>query len=140
LAPPPFGERLDIVAGERGVELRKEGATLATGRSVGIDVPEIPMVSFSEADDAVCRSPYDDSRHPLPMCFVCGPARVHGDGLRVRPGPLPPHPDCRKGTLAATWVPYSNLASEDRAVAGEFVWAALDCPTGYAGLGARHLG
>ena len=74
------------------------------------------------------------------MCFVCGPARVHGDGLRVRPGPLPPHPDCRKGTLAATWVPYSNLASEDRAVAGEFVWAALDCPTGYAGLGARHLG
>jgi hypothetical protein len=37
-------------------------------------------------------------------------------------------------------VPHANLAGEDGAVAGEFVWAALDCPTGYAGLGARHLG
>lgn len=37
-------------------------------------------------------------------------------------------------------VPYFNLASEDGAVAGEFIWAALDCPTGYAGVGAQHLG
>jgi hypothetical protein len=37
-------------------------------------------------------------------------------------------------------VPYSNLASEDGAVAGEFIWAALDCPTGFAGVGAQHLG
>jgi hypothetical protein len=140
LAPPPLGQRLDIVAGEHGMELRKDETTLATGRSVRIDVPEIPIVSFSEAQDAVRRSPYDESRHPLPMCFVCGPARVDGDGLRIIPGPLPPRPDCKTATLAAPWVPYSNLASEDGAVAGEFVWAALDCPTGFASVGARHLG
>ena len=140
LAPPPLGQRLDIVAGEYGVELRKEKTTLAMGRRVRVDVPEIPVVSFREAQDAVRRSPYDASRHPLPMCFVCGPARVHGDGLRIIPRPVPPRVDCKTGTLAAPWVPCSDLAGEDGAVAGEFVWAALDCPTGFAGVGAQHLG
>ena len=140
LAPPPLGQRLEIVAGEHGVELRKEETIIAMGRRVRIDVPEIPIVNFREAHDAVRRSPYDASRHPLPMCFVCGPARVDDDGLRIIPRPLPPRPDCKIGTLVAPWVPYSKLASEDDAVADEFVWAALDCPTGFAGVGAQHLG
>jgi hypothetical protein len=145
LAPPPLGQRLEIVAGEHGVELRNEETTLATGRRVRIDVPEIPIVNFREAQDAVRRSPFDASSHPLPMCFVCGPARVDGDGLRIIPGPLisgpsAPRHDGKTGTLAAPWVPYSNLASDDGAVAGEFIWAALDCPTGFAGVGAQHLG
>jgi hypothetical protein len=140
LAPPPLDQRLDIVAGEHGVELRKEETTLAIGRSVGIDVLEIPIVNFCEAQDAIGRSPYDASRHPLPMCFVCGPERVDGDGLRIIPRPLPRGPDCKIGSFAAPWVPYSNLAGTDGAVAGEFIWAALDCPTAFAGVGARHLG
>jgi hypothetical protein len=140
LAPSPLGQRLDFVASEHGVELRKEETTLATGRRVRIDVPEIPIVDFSEAQDAVRRSPYDESSHPLPMCFVCGPARVDGDGLRIIPAPLPPCRDYRTASFAAPWVPYPNLAGEDGAVAGEFVWAALDCPSGFAGVGAQHLG
>lgn len=140
LAPPPLGRRLDIVAGEHGVELRNEGRALATGRRVRIDVPEIPVVSFSEAQDAVRRSSYDASRHPLPTCFVCGPARVAGDGLRINPSPLPSRPDCHSGTLVAPWVPHADLVGEDGAVADQFVWAALDCPTGYAGVGAQRLG
>jgi hypothetical protein len=139
LAPPPLGQQLDIVAGEHVVELRKQETTVATGRRVRIDVPEIPVVNFSEARDAVRRSPYDQGRHPLPMCFVCGPARVYGDGLRIVPAPLPPLPDYKTGTVAAPWVPYANLA-KDGAVAAEFIWAALDCPTGYAAVGAQHLG
>lgn len=140
LAPPPLDQRLEIVAGEHGVELRNEETTLARGRGVRIDVPEIPIVNLREAQDAVRRSPYDASRHPLPMCFVCGPARVDGDGLRIIPRPSASRPECKTGTLAAPWVPYSNLASKDGAVAGEFIWAALDCPTGFAGVGAQHLG
>ena len=65
LAPPPLGQRLDIVAGEHGVELRKEKTTLAMGRRVQVDVPEIPMVSFREAQDAVRRSPYDAGRSSI---------------------------------------------------------------------------
>ena len=40
----------------------------------------------------------------------------------------------------APWVPHANLASEDGLVAPEFIWAALDCPSGFAGAGAQHLG
>jgi hypothetical protein len=74
------------------------------------------------------------------MCFVCGPARLHGDGLRIIPRPLSQRADRRIGTLAALWEPHPNLAGEDGTVAGEFIWAALDCPTGFAGVGAQHLG
>jgi hypothetical protein len=140
LAPPPLDQWLDIVAGDHRVELKKEETTLATGRRIRIDVPEIPIVGFSQAQDAVRRSRHDPSRHPMPMCFVCGPARVDGDGLRIMPGPLQPCSECKTGTLAAPWVPYGDLANENGAVAGEFVWAALDCPTGYAAVGAQHLG
>jgi hypothetical protein len=140
LAPPPLGQRLDVVATEHGVELRNEDTTLATGRKVHIEVAQIPVVDFSQAQDAVRRSRHDESRHPLPTCFVCGPARAEGDGLRIIPGPLPSCSNHRTGTLAAPWVPYPNLANEDGAVAAEFLWAALDCPTGYAAVGAQQLG
>jgi hypothetical protein len=140
LAPPPLGQRLNVLSREHGVELRKDGTTLAIARAVHIDVPEIPIVDFCEAQDAVRRSRYDQSRHPLPMCFVCGPARMDGDGLRIIPAAVPSCPDHKMGTLVAPWAPYANLASEDGTIAGEFIWAALDCPTGFAAVGARHLG
>ncbi|SEO70750.1 hypothetical protein SAMN02990966_02660 [Rhodospirillales bacterium URHD0017] len=140
LAPPPLGQRLDVVVTEHGVELRQDGTTLATGRRVDIESPEVPVVPLSEARDAVRRSRHDESRHPLPTCFVCGPRRVDGDGLRIIPGPLPSRADYKAGTVAAPWVPYPDLANEDGAVAAEFIWAALDCPTGYAAVGAQHLG
>jgi hypothetical protein len=141
LAPPPLGEPLCIVPGEHGVELRQQEKMLARGRRTGgIDFADIPTASFCEAHDAIRRSPYDESRHPLPTCFVCGPHRTEGDGLRIIPSPLPARADDRTGTLSAPWVPTANLAGEDGAVAGEFIWAALDCPTGFAAAGARHLG
>jgi hypothetical protein len=139
LAPPPLGEPLCIVAGEHGVELRKQETTLAKGRAVRIDSPEVPIVSFGEAQDAVRRSPYDESRHPLPTCFVCGPQREEGDGLRIIPACLSPRPD-KAGMVAAPWTPTADLAGEDGTVASEFIWAALDCPTGFVAAGARHLG
>ena len=140
LAPPPLDQQLDLIVAEHGVALRQGETTLATGRPVRIDVPEIPIVGFSQAQDAVRQSPYDERSHPLPTCFVCGPARPDGDGLRIIPRPLPPCPGYRTGTVAGPWVPYANLAGGDGAVAGEYIWAALDCPTGFASVGARHLG
>jgi hypothetical protein len=49
-------------------------------------------------------------------------------------------PGGKVGALAAPWVPYADVAGGDGPVAREFIWAALDCPSGFAGLGARHLG
>jgi hypothetical protein len=139
-APPPLGQRLDVVAGPgQTVDLRLDATIVATGRPTHLDVADIPTASFAEAEDAARRTPYDEGNHKLPTCFVCGPARVDGDGLRIFAGPLARRAD-NNVAFASTWVPYLDLAGEDDRVAPEFVWAALDCPTGYAGLGARHLG
>ena len=67
MAPPPLGQRLDVVSSEAGVELRKDETVLAKGRGVHLNIPEIPIVEFAEAEDAVHSSPYDEARHPLPI-------------------------------------------------------------------------
>ena len=139
-APPPLEQTLDIVAGAGGaVELRDGVTILATGRPTQIDVSDIPAASYFEAEDAVSRTP-DKASHPLPTCFVCGPDRAPGDGLRLFAGPLVARADQKTGVFAVPWIPDANLAGSDGRVAPEFVWASLDCPTGYAGKAAPHLG
>jgi hypothetical protein len=141
-APPPLDQPLEIVqAADGSVELRNAQALLATGRTARLDVAEIPAASFPEAEAAASRSLYsDEGNHNLPGCFVCGPGRAPGDGLRIFVGPLAANPSRRIEALAATWVPSADLAGSDGRVSGEFVWSALDCPTGFAAVSARHLG
>jgi hypothetical protein len=141
-AQPPLGRPLDIVAGSDGsVELREKETLLATGRrAVSLDIGEVPTVTFPRAEEAASKTRFNGHNHPLPTCFVCGHLRAHGDGLRIIPGPLPPHGDEKPGTVASSWIPYPDLAGADGRIASEFIWAALDCPTGFAGGGARHLG
>jgi hypothetical protein len=139
--PPPLRRRLDVVAdGEGTIELRDGETMVATGRPERLDVTDVPTPSFAEAEDAVRRTPYDERSHKLPTCFVCGPARAHGDGLRIFAGPLAQSIGQAIEAVAATWIPHANLAGPDGRVAAEFVWASLDCPSGYARLGARRLG
>src|SRR5690606_15709254 len=68
--------------------------------------------------------------HPFPDCFVCGPARAPGDGLRILPTRVG-----GRALVAAPWRPAASLAGADGRIAAPFVWAALDCP-GYFGLAA----
>ena len=141
-APPPLGRSLDIVrAADGSVELRDGQKLLATGLAAQLDVAEIPVASFHEAEDAARRSPYSDpENHTLPGCFVCGPARAAGDGLRLFVGPLSANPSRKIEAFAAAWVPSADLAGKNGRIGSEFVWAALDCPSGFAGVSARHLG
>jgi len=115
-APTPLGRPLDVVAdGAGNAELRDGEAVLATGRAERLDVSNLPAPSFAEAEDAVRRTPYDESNHQLSRCFVCGPARAHGDGLRIFAGPLAQRVDQDIAAVAATWIPHANLASSDGA-------------------------
>ncbi|MET0186680.1 MAG: hypothetical protein ABW210_14630 [Achromobacter sp.] len=140
-APPPLERPLGIRNSDDGaVELHEEATLLAQARAATLDVADVPLADFAEAEDAMTRTPLNECNHSLPNCFVCGPKRAPGDGLRIQPGPLAAREGRRAGTFAAAWVPYDNLAGDDGRVASEFVWAALDCPTAYAGLAARHLG
>ncbi|EIG58045.1 hypothetical protein [Bradyrhizobium sp. WSM1253] len=141
-APPPLERPLDVRTGADGpIELRENDKLLATAHVTGIDVPDVPKVSYEAAEEAVRRTPYDKRTHDLPDCFVCGPARAHGDGLRIFAGPLQAGAVPGKPVVfAASWIPHGSLSGDDGYVAPEFVWAALDCPTGYCSVGARHLG
>jgi len=130
-APPPLDTPLDAIAAADGTwELRDGDKALATARAVNVEVGQIETASLQEARAAGLLALFEPHEHPLPNCFVCGPARAQGDGLRVFAGPLRRRRE--NAVLAATWTPDPNLAAEDGLVAPEFLWSALDCPTGFA--------
>ncbi|MDX1380633.1 MAG: hypothetical protein R3233_05905, partial [Xanthomonadales bacterium] len=88
--------------------------------------PPLPgPVPRSLAEAAVARYRGHD-HHWYPRCFVCGPQRTEGDGLRIFAGPV----DGRPG-VAAPWVPAGDLGDEAGLVQPPFLWAALDCPGAY---------
>lgn len=130
-APPPLDTPLDTVATGDGIwELRDGARVVATGRPTSVELARMETASFDEACAAELLTPVKPHEHPLPTCFVCGPARPKGDGLRIFAGPVGRH--ARNAVLAASWTPDANLAAEDGSVAPEFLWSALDCPTGFA--------
>jgi len=111
--PPPLERALVVERDGDGFRVL-DGETViaeAVRDSVELAVPDTP--SWAEAEAAGARYP-GFAQHAFPRCFVCGPEREPGDGLRVFAGPL------GDGRFAATWT-----ATEVRP---ELVWATLDCP------------
>jgi hypothetical protein len=133
-APTPLGRPLSLIKASNAEATMTDGMTIiATARPFVLDIEALPQVSLAEALAATARS-IGPAQHILPHCFVCGPGRNHGDGLRVFAGPLDASDTNWTGPLAAAWTPDQGLAAEDGLVASEFVWSALDCPTGYTAL------
>ncbi|MCK1707827.1 MULTISPECIES: hypothetical protein [unclassified Bradyrhizobium] len=132
-APPPLDKPLDTIAIDDGAWELRDGATVvAAARPANVELARLETASFEEACAAELLTPVKPHEHPLPTCFVCGPARAKGDGLRIFAGPLGRRSQNALAVLAASWIPDPNLAAGDGLVAPEFLWSALDCPTGYA--------
>jgi hypothetical protein len=132
-APPPLNKPLDVVAADDGSwELRDGASVVAIGRPASVELAHLEQASFDEASAAELLTPVKPHEHLLPTCFVCGPGRAKGDGLRIFAGPLVRQSRDASAVLAATWTPDSNLTADDGFIAPEFLWSALDCPTGYA--------
>jgi hypothetical protein len=111
--PPPLDTPLVPVDGKIQTQ---EGAVVAEVLTAGAITVTVPPVGYADAADAATR--YSGfAEHPFPTCYVCGPERA--DGLRIFPGALD------DGTTAAPWT-----VPED--VTHPVVWAALDCPGGWA--------
>lgn len=114
--PPPL---------ERELTLRRDGDALAlldgevlVARAAGGETPplvdRVDLVTAQAAEQQYAGL----QDHPFPECFVCGPARSPGDGLRLLPGRT------GDGATACTWTPQD---ASDPA----YVWSALDCPGGW---------
>lgn len=125
--PPPLGTPLNVVIhGSERVTLGDESGPVAEGRRTGLNLPVPLTPSFDQALRAT--EAYTGFRdHIYPTCFVCGPARNTGDGLRIFAGPL-----SGKNGVAAPWIPHRSLGDNTGRVKTEYVWAALDCPGYFA--------
>lgn len=132
-APPPLDTPMDVVEPESGKwELRQGTGVVATARPVPVDLGRLERASIEEAVAAEQRTPIKPHQHLLPMCFVCGPDRAAGDGLRLFAGPLARTGAGGTPVFAVPWTPFPTLAGSDGLVAPQFVWSALDCPSGYS--------
>ncbi len=128
LRPPPLETELLVSRLPEGRIEVKSGTDLvgeAEPAPLELEVPPAPI--YLDAVDA-SRHYSGFVAHRFPTCFVCGPQRARGDGLRIFAGPL-----SQAGRVAAPWVPDASLDRGDGKVRPEFMSAALDCP-GYFSL------
>ncbi|MGH2995285.1 MAG: hypothetical protein ACRDON_04445 [Gaiellaceae bacterium] len=116
--PPPLSVELEVAEIDGGVELRQGDLLVAEARplELELDVPE--PVAVADAVEA-SKGYAGFEHHAYPTCFACGPAR--DDGLGIFAGPVAG----RDGLVAAPWRPPEDVRPE-------IVWAALDCPAGWA--------
>ncbi len=128
-APPPLEAELQIEGSSgAGIRLTHGSQVIAEARAADLDLTPPRPPRLSDAETA-SESYVGFTHHAFPRCFVCGPERVEGDGLRIFPGWL------QSGSMvAAPWRPDASLSKPAHEVPPEFIWAALDCTSGFAVL------
>jgi hypothetical protein len=122
LRPPPLDTPLEIAEladGTLTVMLGTERIGEAKPATLELDSRNPP--SYFEAVEA-SRGYAGFRQHRFPTCFVCGPRRLRGDGMRIFAGPI-----AGRELVASPWVPDASLDGGDGKVRPEFMSAALDC-------------
>lgn len=133
LSPPPLEVPLTLEqdpAGEWTLSADATPVARAVANRLELAVPAPPR--YTQAVWASQHYP-GFHQHAFPDCFVCGPHRRRGDGMRIFPGMLD------TGIVAAPWLPADSLDGGDGKVAVEYHWAALDCPGYFAVSGGRRV-
>lgn len=124
--PPPLDVAMSVRRDGDEVLLVDGDTVVATAKPASLDYAPPSAPAFSEAEHA-SKGYVGFTTHVFPTCFVCGPRRETGDGLRVFPGRVN-----GGGRVAAPWIPQAEFAGAGGTVAPEFVWAVLDCPGAFS--------
>jgi hypothetical protein len=131
-APPPLETPMAVTsaagtATATAAERLVATATLVDEAEARRQLQPVPWVPHERAAEVgACYAGLRD--HPFPECFSCGTARGPGDGLRLRPGPV----DGAEAVVAAAWTPDDSVVDGQGEVTVPVLWAALDCPGGWA--------
>jgi hypothetical protein len=126
--PPPLDRELSLTGHGAG-ELRLMDGDELVAESIPAELDiELPEPPGLDAARAASRGYIGFTDHHFGGCFVCGPDRREGDGLRIFAGDVK-----GRDLVAAPWTPDASLAGDDGLVRPEYLWAALDCP-GYFSL------
>ena len=124
--PPPLERPLTLRRGEAGATLHDGDALIGEAKSVPFDLTPPRSPTLDEARAAAKRyAGFADHRYPT--CFVCGQSRPAHDGLDLFTGKVE-----GRDMVACNWTPSADLADENGIVRGEFIHAALDCPSYWA--------
>ena len=128
--PPPLDVPLHLEEMDSTVLLKRRDQVIAQAwpHEFDLAVPACPSLAESRA---MSRNYQGFVEHAFSTCFVCGPERNPGDGLRVFPGWSE-----KWNVVSSPWKPDPSLCDEDGNVRSWFVWAALDCPGGWSFLRA----
>jgi len=118
--PPPLDAELLVVRDGGRVEVRNGDVVVAEAAALDGFELELPSAVSVEEAEIASRGYAGFRAHAYETCFVCGPAR--DDGLGIFPGPV-----AGRELVASPWTPPG-----DGPVPDELVWAALDCPSGWA--------
>jgi hypothetical protein len=118
--PPPLETPLRVERNGGDVRVFDGEELVAEGRAASLDLTPPEPVPFELASELAAQRP-TPTDHPFASCFVCGPGRALGDGLRLVPAPVD------AGRVAAPWIP-----TADQAGRADLVWAVLDCPGAFA--------
>jgi len=125
--PPPLDTLLSVVErGEGTLEIQGGEGVIAQAQPARLELAIPPPPSYVEAVEASRRCE-GFREHAFPTCFVCGPRRPRGDGMRIFAGPIP-----ERRMVAAPWVLDASLDGGDGKVRPEIMSAALDCPGYFA--------
>lgn len=105
-----------------------DGTLLAetTAAELTLDPPAAP--SWSEAK-AITAAALASERRGITNCYGCGSGCAPGRGLLLFPSDAD-HLDL----IVAAWVPDPLLGTDEGLLPTETVWAALDCPGGWASM------
>lgn len=117
--PPPLETPLTVHRDPASVRVvAPDGTLVAEATSDDVEPEPIAPIPFAVARELSAAYP-GFTAHPFPTCFVCGPERLPGDGLRMFTGRL------ANGDTATPW-------STPEDVSEVMVWASLDCPGGWS--------
>jgi len=121
-SPPPLDATLRLESTEEEARLFHGDKLISEAKLAELGLQSPPAPSYEEAQLAARSFPGFET-HNFPGCFVCGPEREPGDGLRIFPGRIE-----GTSTYAAPWTPDATLVDAHGRVKPEFLWSALDCP------------
>ena len=125
LAPIPLGAPLSVSrSGDITEALHGDKRILSARPGTVTLIPAAPP-TLAAARDAASRPTSFGAGGPS-TCFVCGRNRAPGEGLHIHCGRL------GNTQAASVWTPHPNVCGPDGFVRPEYVWAALDCPGGFA--------
>lgn len=124
--PPPLSQPMEVVRDAERARLMVGDLLIAEALPSEIDLNPPSPPKWGEAEEAIQRFEGFEY-HAFPSCFVCGPQRAEGDGLRIFPGKV-----VNKNMVAAPWIPAASLADASGEVNPAVVWASLDCPGAFS--------